>query len=50
MVIRKTGGTYILYTKKRDRRTGRRRRLGVFRTREAALRRERQIEFFKRMK
>jgi len=49
VVIRKSGDKYVLYTKKKDPRTGWRRRLGVFRTRAAALRRERQIQFFKRM-
>ncbi len=48
MVIRKTADKYVLYSKKKDPRTGRRRRLGAFRTRDAALRRERQIQFFKR--
>lgn len=47
MVIRRVGAKYVLYTKKKDRQTGRRKRLGVFRSREAALRRERQIQFFK---
>jgi len=48
MVIRKRGSQYILYTRKKDAKTGRRRRLGAFRSRKAALKREQQIEFFKR--
>ncbi len=48
MVIRKRGTKYILYTKKKNPKTGRRRRLGVFPSRQAAVKRERQIEFFKR--
>lgn len=48
MVIRKVGDTYVLYTRKKDPKTGRRRRLGTFRSRKAAVKREQQIEFFKR--
>ncbi|MGH2403261.1 MAG: hypothetical protein ACRDGN_02245 [bacterium] len=48
MVIRKVGTNYSLYTRKKDPKTGHRRRLGVFRSRKAALKREGQIEFFKR--
>jgi hypothetical protein len=47
-MIRKVGNKYVLYTRKKDSRTGRRRRLGVFRSRKAAVKREQQIEFFKR--
>jgi hypothetical protein len=47
MVIRKVGDRWRLYTAKPDPRTGRRRVLGTFRSRAAALRRERQIQFFK---
>ena len=43
----KTGG-YRLYSRKLDPRTGRRRNLGTFKTRAAALRHERQVQFFKR--
>ncbi|HEV8353734.1 MAG TPA: hypothetical protein VGR24_06000 [bacterium] len=50
MVIRKRGTKYVLYTRKKDPKTGRRRRLGAFRSRTAALKRERQIEFFKRVR
>lgn len=43
----KTGG-YRLYSRKADPRTGRRRNLGTFRSRAAAERHERAIQFFKR--
>jgi hypothetical protein len=42
----KTGG-YRLYSRKRDPRTGKRRNLGTFRTRAAALEHERAVQFFK---
>jgi hypothetical protein len=48
-VIRKLpSGQYRLYSRKKDPRTGRRRNLGTFRTRAAALRHERAVQFFKR--
>jgi hypothetical protein len=48
-VIRKlSSGQYRLYSRKRDPKTGRRRNLGTFASRAAALRRERQVQFFKR--
>jgi len=49
MVIRKMRGErrYRLYGRKKDPRTGRRKVLGTFASREAALKRERQIQFFK---
>ena len=47
-MIRKLGpGKYRLYSRKRDR-TGRRRNLGTFRTRAAAERHERAVQYFKR--
>ncbi len=49
LVIRKLlSGKYRLYSRKKDPRTGRRRNLGTFRTRQAAERHERAIQFFKR--
>ena len=48
MIRRLTSGAYRLYSRKVDPRTGKRRNLGTFPTREAALRHERQIQFFKR--
>jgi hypothetical protein len=48
-VIRKLpSGRYRLYSRKKDPRTGRRRNLGTFRTRAAAQRHERAVQFFKR--
>jgi len=48
-VIRKLpSGKYRLYSLKKNPRTGKRRNLGTFPTRAAALKHERQVEFFKR--
>ena len=48
-MIRKLGrGKYRLYSRQVDPRTGKRRNLGTFRTRAAAVRHEREIQFFKR--
>jgi hypothetical protein len=48
-VIRKLpSGQYRLYSRKRDPRTGRRRNFGTFRSRAAAERHERAVQFFKR--
>jgi hypothetical protein len=48
-VIRKlASGEFRLYSKRKDPKTGRRRNLGTFRTRAAAERHERAIQFFKR--
>jgi hypothetical protein len=47
-VIRKlSSGGYRLYSRKRNPRTGRRRNLGTFKTREAAEQHERAVQFFK---
>jgi len=48
MIRKLPSGQYRLYSRKKDPRTGRRRNLGTFPTREAALRHERQVQFFKR--
>jgi hypothetical protein len=48
-VIRKLpSGAYRLYSRKKDPKTGRRRNLGTFKTRAAALKHERAVQFFKR--
>ena len=48
-VIRKLkSGEYRLYSRKPDPRTGRRRNLGTFRSRAAAEKHERAVQFFKR--
>jgi hypothetical protein len=50
-MIRRLGDrTYRLYSSKPDSKTGRRRNLGTFSSRAAARRRERQIQFFKRVR
>jgi hypothetical protein len=47
-VIRKLKtGEYRLYSRKLDPRTGRRRNLGTFATREAAEKHERAVQYFK---
>jgi hypothetical protein len=48
-VIRKLlSGEYRLYSRKRDRKTGKRKNLGTFKTRAAAEKRERAVQYFKR--
>jgi hypothetical protein len=49
MIRRLPSGKYRLYSRKIDRRTGKRRNLGSFNTRQAAMRHERAVQFFKRM-
>jgi hypothetical protein len=39
---------YRLYPRRKDAKTGRRRNLGTFKTRAAAVKHERAIQFFKR--
>jgi hypothetical protein len=48
MIRKLKSGHYRLYSRKKDPRTGRRRNLGTFRTRAAAERHERAVQFFKR--
>jgi hypothetical protein len=49
IVIRKLKtGEYRLYSRKKDARTGKRKNLGTFKTREAARKHERAVQFFKR--
>jgi hypothetical protein len=48
MIQKIQGGQYRLYSRKKDTRTGKRRNLGTFRTRAAAERHERAVQFFKR--
>ena len=48
MIRKLASGEYRLYSRKSDPRTGRRRNLGTFRTRAAAERHERAVQFFKR--
>jgi hypothetical protein len=48
MIRKLESGQYRLYSRKKDPRTGKRRNLGTFPTRAAALRHERAVQFFKR--
>jgi hypothetical protein len=48
VIRRLANGTYRLYSRKKDPTTGRRRNLGTFTSRAAALRHERAVQFFKR--
>ena len=48
-VIRKLkSGEYRLYSRKKDPKTGKRRNLGTFSSREAAMKHERAVQYFKR--
>ncbi len=48
MIRKLKSGDYRLYSLKKDPKTGKRRNLGAFKTREAAEKHEREIQFFKR--
>ncbi len=48
MIRKLKSGQYRLYSRKVDRKTGKRRNLGTFATRAAAERHERDVQFFKR--
>jgi hypothetical protein len=48
MIRKLKSGGYRLYSLKKDPKTGRRRNLGTFRTRAAAEKHERAVQFFKR--
>jgi hypothetical protein len=48
MIRKLASGRYRLYSSRRDPRTGKRRNLGTFRSRAAALKHEREVQFFKR--
>ena len=48
MVRKLASGEYRLYSRKVDPKTRRRRNLGTFKTRAAAERHEREVQFFKR--
>jgi hypothetical protein len=47
MIRKLKSGEYRLYSRKTDPKTGKRRNLGTFATREAAERHERAVQFFK---
>ena len=48
MIRKLKSGGYRLYSRKKDRKTGKRRNLGTFKTREAAEQHERAVQYFKR--
>jgi hypothetical protein len=48
MIRKLKTGDYRLYSRKADPKTGKRRNLGTFGTREAAEKHERAVQFFKR--
>ena len=48
MIRKLANGTYRLYSRKKNRVTGRRRNLGTFQTRAAAVKHEQEVQFFKR--
>lgn len=50
MIRKLKSGKYRLYSEKKDPRTGKRKNLGTFDTREAAQKHEREVQFFKRKK
>jgi len=48
MIRKLAAGGYRLYSRKVDPHTGRRRNLGTFKTRTAAEKHEREVQYFKR--
>jgi hypothetical protein len=48
MIRKLADGRYRLYSRKKDPRTGKRRNLGTFKSRAAAEKHERAVQFFKR--
>ncbi len=48
MIRKLPSGKYRLYSRKKNPKTGKRRNLGTFDTREAAEKHEREIQYFKR--
>jgi len=48
MIRKLSSGQYRLYSRKVDPKTGKRRNLGTFKTRAAAVKHERAVQFFKR--
>jgi hypothetical protein len=48
MIRKLKTGEYRLYSRKKNPKTGKRRNLGTFRSRQAAERHERAVQFFKR--
>jgi hypothetical protein len=50
MIRKLKSGQYRLYSRKKDSKTGKRRNLGTFKTKAAAQKHERAIQYFKRAK
>jgi hypothetical protein len=48
MIRKLASGEYRLYSRKTNPKTGKRRNLGTFKTRAAAVKHERAVQFFKR--
>jgi len=48
MIRKLKSGQYRLYSKKKDPKTGKRKNLGTFGTREQAAKHERDVQYFKR--
>jgi hypothetical protein len=48
MIRKLASGEYRLYSRKKNPKTGKRRNLGTFKTRKAALAHERAVQYFKR--
>jgi hypothetical protein len=48
MIRKLKNGQYRLYSRKKDPKTGKRRNLGTFSSKEAAQKHERAVQFFKR--
>jgi hypothetical protein len=48
MIRKLSSGEYRLYSRKKDPKTSKRRNLGTFKTRAAAERHERAVQYFKR--
>ena len=48
MIRKLSSGGYRLYSRKADPKTGKRRNLGTFKTREQAEKHEREVQYFKK--
>ena len=48
MIRKLAGGKYRLYSRKKNPKTGKRRNLGTFKTRAAAQKHEKDVQYFKR--
>jgi hypothetical protein len=48
MIRKLKSGQYRLYSEKKDPKTGKRKNLGTFKTRAAAQKHEKEVQFFKR--